>query len=179
MEAFDQYEIENPEMSDDERSEYEWGDEFMYEEKESSIELVSGFKDIERTSFADECGGSPVIIPGKLSDINKEINQLTQDPVERFTTYIGAISHSITEDGLYNIGIEDRNKMCSIAKRLKNIKYLNATAYILGYLVTNGGQAINKDTVKIIFNFLPQLRDDSVKEPDVIRYARFWMKLDI
>ena len=166
MDAFDEYEFENPDDDD------------QYDNPEDDNILESGFADIERTSKADECGGLPIIMSGNLADLNKDINLLTQDPLERFKRLVGAISHSIDEDGLYQIGVDDRNKMCLVASNLENVKYLNPTAYILGFLSTNGGgSSINDKIIKRIFNFLDRLRDDSVKQPDVIRYARFWIGL--
>lgn len=163
MEAFDIYE-----RKDSDRSEDEWGYESNNDQYQQ--ELRDGFADIERSSRADDCGGLPVPID--------KIKNVTQDPEERFKIYVGAISHSITENEFYDISVEDRNKMCRMASQLNNVKYLNPTAYILGYISTNGGQEINKKTLQNIFTFLPMLTDDSVKPPDVIRYARFWLNLD-
>ena len=137
--------------------------------------LEDGYADTERTSKADECGGLPIIISGNLSDLNKNINILTQDPLERFKRLVGAISHSIDGDGIHNIGIDDRNRMCSVASNLENVKYLNPTAYILGFISTNGGKSIDKKIINKVFNNLDKLKDESVKKPDVIRYARFWI----
>jgi hypothetical protein len=163
MEAFDEYEIENQENSDGEWSEAV--------DDVDDLDLQSGFADIERVSRAEDCGSIPV----NLSNL-KEIDQLTHDPVERFKIHVGATSHSMTEDGLYDITIDDRNKMCRVSSHLDNVKYLNATAYILGYVATDGGRAINKKKLKEIFT--DKLKDDSVKPPDILRYARFWLGLD-
>jgi hypothetical protein len=169
MDAFDEYEIEGKDNSEGEWSEGGEGG-------EDNMDLQAGFTDIDRVSRADDCGSFPVVKSGNLSEINKEIDQLTQDPIERFKRYVGAISHSMTEDGLYDISIDDRNKMCRMTSRLDNVKYLNATAYILGYVSTDGGKAINKKKIKEIFK--AKLNDDSVKPPDIVRYARFWLELD-
>ena len=162
MDAFDKYEFENPEDS-----EYEQG---ASDNDEYEQDLQDGFVDIERSSRADDCGGLPMPM--------NEINKVIQDPEERFKRYVGAISHSITEDGLYDISVEDRNKMCRVASNLKTIKYLNPTAYILGFITTDGGQKINNKTIKYIFTVLHLLTDVSVKPPDVVRYARFWLNLE-
>lgn len=155
--------------------------EYQYVDPENEEEQVfeDSFLDIERSSRADDCGGLPLPITGNLSELNKRINKLTQDPEDRFKRYVGAISHSITEKGLYNINIDDRNTMCRVASGLNNIKYLNATAYILGFLSTDGGKAIDDNKIKKIFKILNRLSDESVKPADVIRYARFWINLNI
>ena len=172
MEAFDEYEFEGPDRSD---SEWEVG---FDDGNINEPDLQDVFADTERSSRADDCGGLPMTISGNLSELSKEINRLTQDPEESFKRYVGAISHAITEDGLYDISVDDRNKMCRMASRLDNVKYLNPTAYILGFLTTNGGREIDKKIIKHIFTILPRLNDDSVKPPDILRYARFWLNLD-
>ena len=172
MDAFDEYEFDDPERSD--------GDlDIGFDDDNNGQYLQAGFADTERSSQADDCGGAPIAITGDMSELNKQINHITQDPEERFKRHVGAISHSITEDGFYDISVDDRNKMCRIASNLDNVKYLNATAYILGFLATNGGRSIDEKTIKHIFTILPRLTDDSVKPPDVLRYARFWLNLDV
>ena len=195
MDQFDEYELkeedgdygedEDVDEDVDEDAGDKWSDEEERRDKDDDNQLQAGFSDVGRTSIADDCGGTSVIISGKLSDLNKDINKLTHDPLERFKIYVGAISHSMTENGVYDINVNDRNYMCRVASSLKNAKYLNPTAYILGFIATNGGRIssngkreINKKKITQIFNFLSVLNDDSVKPPDVIRYSRFWLTLN-
>jgi hypothetical protein len=185
MDQFDEYELKEGDNFDNEEDQ-EWSDNEETEHfKDDENQLQAGFSDVGRTSIADDCGGTSVIISGKISDLNKDINKLTHDPLERFKIYIGAISYSMTENNIYDISVDDRNYMCRVASSLNNSKYLNPTAYILGFIATNGGRPsvnkkreINKKKITQIFNFLNLLNDDSVKPADVIRYSRFWLTLD-
>jgi uncharacterized protein (UPF0248 family) len=193
MDQFDEYELKEDNEYDDEYDEEDGADKWSDdergnrrdEERGDETQLQAGFSDVGRTSIADDCGGTSVIISGKLSDLNKDINKLTHDPLERFKIYVGAISHSMTENGVYDISVDDRNYMCRVASSLNNAKNLNPTAYILGFIATNGGRVssngkreINKKKITQIFSFLGVLNDDSVKPPDVIRYSRVLFKFD-
>lgn len=194
MDAFDEYQFDDEyrnqfddeeygnQFDDDEdygnQSDYNEENEWRGEIRSDEQELQPGFSDLERTSRADDCGGVPMVISGSLKDLDKTINILTQDPEERFKRAVGAISHVITEEKLYYISVNERNEMCQIASRLDNVKYLNPTAYILGFLTTNGGKEIDDEKMKNVFNFLDLLNDDSVKPPDVVRYSRFWLELN-
>ena len=63
--------------------------------------------------------------------------------------------------------------MCLLANNLENVRFLNPTAFILGYYITNGGVQINKPLLKRVCRILKRLQDESVTPTDVIRYARF------
>jgi hypothetical protein len=53
--------------------------------------------------------------------------------------------------------------MCRRAGRLDKVKYLNATAYILGYVITRGGKKIDNKLMQKAFANLRYMNDDSVK----------------
>jgi hypothetical protein len=182
MNQFDQYERDDQDQDnlyDDERGGNDDEDFGVRDEDfEDTQKYQSTFSDMERVSVADECGGDPISVPnGNLQDLYKEINKIAVTPEDRFKRQVGAISHWLTEGGFFDVNIEMRNKMCVIASSLSNIKYLNPTAYILGFVATNGGADIDKSIVDEIFGMLNQLQDDSVKEADVIRYARYAVSL--
>jgi len=175
MDRFDEYELDDPNRSgvDD-----DWDDEFGIDEFDAGPRMEATFDQIQHSSRADDCGGVPVVVPsGKLSDLSKTINQLTTDPEERFKRYVGAISHSMTEDDIFDISVDDRNIMCRRAGYLEKVKYFNPTAYILGYVITRGGRDIEKKLMLKAFENLRYLKDDSVKPSDVVRYARYWEKI--
>ena len=105
MDQFDEYELkeEDGDYGEDEDFDEEdagdkWSDDEERRDKDDDNQLQAGFSDVGRTSIADDCGGTSVIISGKLSDLNKDINKLTHDQLERFKIYVGAISHSMTEN---------------------------------------------------------------------------------
>lgn len=175
MDIFDKYELDDPNRSD---VDDDWDGGFGSDEFDDGPRMEATFDQIQHSSRADDCGGLTVVVPGgKLTDLSKTINQLTTDPEERFKRHVGAIAHSMTEDDIFDISVDDRNIMCRRAGYLENVKYLNPTAYILGYVITRGGRNIDKKLMLKAFKNLRYLNDDSVKPPDVVRYARYWEKI--
>jgi len=183
MDKFSEYEINQGDNEDDfgmgggDRGDEEYEDNTEgVEDDEGQTFGGASFKDLERTNITDDCGGGTMPV-GNLSDMYKEINKTTTDPKERFKRQVGAIAHSISENSDFDISVEMRNEMCRMATELSNTKYLNPTAYILGYIATDRGRAIDKKIINRVFDYLPELQDTSVKKPDVIRYARFIIKI--
>ena len=158
---------------------YETKDPYGYMDDFDGPVMEATFDQKVHSSHADECGGLPINVSSdKMDDLTKAINRLSIDPLDRFKRQVGAISHSLSnnESIPIDIDIESRNDMCRNANSFKNARFLNPTAYILGYYITNGEKNISKSKMKTVFSFLNKLRDDSVKKPDVVRYARFWKK---
>ena len=111
------------------------------------------------------------LLGGKLSKIEKAL----QDPLERFQSQTDAISRSI--NGLetkVKIHQHEIDQMISYAEKLEYIQYKNVTAYILGYMVLSRKE-IDKQKFQTVTKILGKIDDDSVKPPDVIRYARMWI----
>ena len=187
MDRFDQYDIDpdygddygyGRDDRDDDRDDYgdDYGDDYV-----DGPGMQATFDQQMHSSIADECGGLPVDMGNNMTELTRNINQLVTDPVDRFKSYVGAISHKMTEDTIFDVSIKDRNAMCLKANNLDKIKYLNPTAYIVGYIVTNGSKEIDKKLLKKLlkksFTKLNLLTDDSVKPADVVRYARYWNKI--
>jgi hypothetical protein len=68
--------------------------------------------------------------------------------------------------------------------KLNKPQYKNATAYILGYIASNGGHNITKDKIKkslglIRFNKkdIYTVQDKSIDCAAVIRYVRLWQNI--
>lgn len=94
-----------------------------------------------------------------------------------FKETVNAIAQQLREDRV-GISGEDVNKLIEIADIINEPQYKNATAYVLGYIASQGGKNINKKTVNYVFkNILKQVSDKSVKEEDILRYARLWYNL--
>jgi hypothetical protein len=117
------------------------------------------------------------IMEGNLGELQKKINKMIQNPVDRFAIYVDAISRSLTSREIINLTQDDIINMLLPIKNIKNIEHKNPTAYILGYVATEGGISLNKKNIQKVFKILSSLEDYSIKEPDVIRYSRFWMTL--
>lgn len=97
---------------------------------------------------------------------------------DRFKINVNAISRNLSDEGLVELTETDINEMLERTVLVPNLKYKNPTAYILGFIVTNGGVDIDKkkfDRVKR--KVLPKIPDSGVEPEDVIRYSRFWKTL--
>jgi hypothetical protein len=167
MDQFNEYNLHPESKNEDDDYDYKYGDDDNLNNP--------GYNDFLRTSEVDECGTIPGLGGDNMSALAKKLAYITADPIDKFKQYVGAISHSLTEDNILDISRVERNNMCKLANNLKKIKYLNPTAYILGFYITQGGRKINKTLLKQVFNkVLPKLpKDSGIKKPDVIRYARF------
>ena len=170
MDKFDQYDID-PDYGRDDRDDY--GDDYG----DDAPDMQATFDQQMHSSITDECGGLPIYMGDNMTELTRNLYQLVSDPVNRFKSYVGAISYKMSEDNIFDVSIKDRNAMCLKANNLDKIKYLNPTAYIIGYIVTNGGKKIDKKLLKKSFTKLNLLTDDSVKPADVVRYARYWEKI--
>lgn len=153
----------------------------LFEEK-LGLQSQAEFKDRERVNLGDQCGGSSIELKsGKLSELENVINNLLKDPIERFKRFVGAVSTDIKEKGIYNLDVSSRNYMCSKVDDIMtytNVKFLNPTGYVLGYIVSKGGSGeLHQAEVDLVFQNLSRMIDESVKRPDVIRYGRFWNKV--
>jgi len=113
---------------------------------------------------------------GDFGDLQRKINRMVQDPVERFAVYVDAISRNLNSNRDIEIVDNDIIEMLTHIKDIKDVQYKNPSAYILGYLATNGGRKMDKSTVKnVIEKILPQVSGGSVEPADIIRYSRLWM----
>jgi len=97
-------------------------------------------------------------------------------PEDRFAKYVDAITRKFISNG-GNLSEQDLTVMLDSVIFISKIKFLNPTAYILGYLASNRGEKLKKEVVKnVILKDLPRIADSSVTAPDVVRYARYWVK---
>ena len=99
------------------------------------------------------------------------------DAKGHFKETLNAIAQQLREDGL-RLSNDDIIQLIETVDQLENPQYKNPTAYLLGYIASNGGRDINKKTVNHVFtNILKTVSDKTVKPEDVLRYARLWYNL--
>jgi hypothetical protein len=126
----------------------------------------------ERVGMADE-------LIGMFSDDDVR----TRDPLELFRRKVRAISLQINDAFPGVLSKTDINNMLVKAESITHVDFKSPTSYVLGYIASNGGTKITDRSVDYVFKkILPYINDTSkefefVKEPDVIRYARYWLKL--
>lgn len=174
----EEYEDENTAFNwDDDEARRKDDDEDMLNEEEKAFDDgEEEYKD-ERTAFERSGPGGDLI--GMFSDENIR----TRDPLELFRRKVRAISLQINENFPGVLPKADINVMLVKAEKISHIDFKSPTSYVLGYIASNGGTKINEKSVDYVFKNIipfvnvPSKESDFVKEPDVIRYARFWLKL--
>ena len=207
-------EIDEPQSGEEET----WDSDVSRDEdeyKEEQQEYVNTFEQESSAQaskdYAKSCGDP---IPFHIKPGTKEYSQAiaNKTPLERFKLDVDYVSKILNESNINNINlsVKDRDKMCEKADDTQIVdidpKYLNALAYVLGYIANkiNAVIDINKDDYKdkknkvdkmksIIgdpndnFSLLQYINDEASKArsgntfavypPDVIRYAQMWTKL--
>lgn len=108
---------------------------------------------------------------GKQVGRGEEKERLT--PEERFIKYVEGISRKIKEYG--SITEKDVRTIIELSNN-PDMKNLNPTAFILGYLSTKIllGSGKTNSVRHVIENILPLVDDDgSITPPDVVRYYKY------
>ena len=110
------------------------------------------------------------------------LEQATQDPLDRFRRNVDAIARYLDScDEVENIDEKSIDEMIVKAADLNSVEYKNPTAYVLGFLATEGGNILSKEKFNYVINsVLPHAKSDdsvSVLPADVIRYSRLWQNL--
>ncbi len=110
-------------------------------------------------------------------------------PEDQFLNNVRNFCREINEDEKLRLKIsqKDNINLAEKSRLVTNIRYKNYVGYVLGYLASEQGKNIKKDTVlKIIKIFVPTDKDkdlSTVKNmvksagiigEDIIRYARYW-----
>jgi hypothetical protein len=107
------------------------------------------------------------------TDIEKRIERRTKAPIDRFRDSVDAVARMLngTEDTTISEG--QISKMLDVSRRLDNVGRKNPTAFVLGYIASNGGHTIKPDVMRNVIDTLLVHVEDVAPE-DVIRYARYW-----
>jgi hypothetical protein len=163
------------------RDDYETGDNYMYPNQEYLEQEYEDLNEIgayERMAFFGD----------EVQDINAGIAAFTEknrhitNTAESFRIRMDAISRSLTSNEILNITQNDINYMSDYIKKISHPEFINPTGYILGYYITSGGSvsinSLNKKKLDEIFKKIKsEIKTGNIKEPDVIRYCKFWIKI--
>ena len=180
--------------------------------KEEKQEYVTTFEqEVSAQATKDQAISCGDPIPYHIKPGTKEYSQAiaNKTPLERFKLEVDYVSRLLNLENVI-LSVDDRNTMCEKANDTQivdiNPKYLNALAYVLGYIADKMNAVIDmkKDTEKekkikvtkmksIIgnpsdnFSLLQSINDEASKArsgnsfavypEDVIRYAQMWGKL--
>lgn len=137
-------------------------------------EPMQEFRD-ERNAF--ERAGIRNDVDIDIEDIEKK-SRTKKSPLERFIESVNAISLDLI--ARENILDEtDKKILLENIKNLEKPEYKNATGYIFGYIVTNGGNEIDRLKLSKLVSIIQKnlIEDTSVQAPDIIRYGRLWQNI--
>lgn len=163
----------------------------------NNIEMQGAFKDIERTSKRD------VNIDLYIDMIGSKRSKLFRSDIEIFITDIVRITKELIDINVLNTN--DQDIILDTISKLDKPEYKNATAYILGYIISQGGNKLSIDFYYLTLTLLGKnikdekikkitndsiknkiysikrnkfkVDDKSVESPDIIRYGRLWMNI--
>ena len=121
-------------------------------------------------------------LPGFVGLVEKPMTRMERsmmDPLDSFRINVDAISRSLRNWDDVKISEKDITEMLESAADLKYVQYKNPTAYVLGYMASNGGKKLDKTSFdSVIKKVLPHTEDQtSVTPVDVVRYARLWQNV--
>jgi hypothetical protein len=198
----------------DDNNEEMWGGDISDQEEKEDQRFETTFEQeqgaLASKDVAKSCGDP---IPFHIKPGTKEYSQAiaNKTPLERFKLDVDYVSRILTESGNDSLmlSVKDRDTMCEMADNTDSVsidpKYLNALAYILGYIVyrkdgiikREDNEKIKKKKVDRIsdiigvpvnnFSELKLINDEASKArsgnsfavfpEDVIRYAQMWERL--
>lgn len=150
-------------------------DEDGFMDDEDYIAVFPSVKAYERVGGIREFLGT--LVNADLNILSNTIENLMLPPLEKFNLYVFSICQKIISNNITTHITHDYiNYLLSKAKEIKDVRYLNPTAYILGSLCLNDQHKIDKDKYNnIVTKVLPKTEaSNSVFQEDVLRYARFW-----
>lgn len=102
-----------------------------------------------------------------------------QDPLERFVTAVDARSRELASQPTVQLNERQIAAMRTQARGIANVGYKNVTAYILGFLASNEGQRMDKESFdRVMQSVYPYVEDKkAITPPDIVRYARLWVRM--
>jgi Family of unknown function (DUF5770) len=102
--------------------------------------------------------------------------ELIKDPVHRFYIYVNASAQKLIREGYISfVPASDIPLILTGIKDVKNIKYKNADAFVLGYAVSKSGSINAKHFNDVVAK--TRKLEPPIKPADIIRYARLWISL--
>lgn len=96
-------------------------------------------------------------------------------PLQRFLEQLNAICIDLIEKNI--ISDYDKTNILETLNNISRPEYKNASAYILGYIATNGGNELTVKRFNSTTKLLKFFEDTSVDLPAIVRYSRLWINL--
>ena len=100
------------------------------------------------------------------------------DPLDRFKNRVHSILYKMIELNVIKLNEKTIDNIIDKSEKLNHVYHKNPHAYILGYISTNGGVSLEKEKFDYtINNILPNIEDDYITPPDVLRYSRLLLSM--
>lgn len=155
-------------MSDDENYDFGRGDNDMEYLYQDNIDYQYGNNDI----FDED---------GKMIELGVKEYRESQDPVQKFTSFVRSVAKTMSSDGYIKVTTQDIQFIVSQIDKVPNQQYKNPTGFVIGYWLVSSKTAY-KDINKKRYNAIKQNIKNieyPLEEKDLIRYARFWLSHDL
>ena len=123
------------------------------------------------SSALDQCIGSA---PQNEAERKQWVKKMTDEQRFCYNLKVNVIPQI---EEIYKKSINEEG-LVQMINGLVTTKYLNPAAFVLGMLASRSGRELEKTHVlEVIEKLSPELQSEyGITPPDVIRYARFWVK---
>lgn len=148
----------------------------MSDEEDNVINMQATFKDLDRINV-----GNYKDLDIYIDAIGGKQNKLFRSDIEIFVQTVYSVGKEFIDNNI--ISPIELDILLESMSKINKPQYKNATAYILGYIISNGGKDITKINAKKAFSLItpgksPYLVEDkSVDCAAIIRYARLWQNI--
>jgi hypothetical protein len=167
-------------------------------DKDDNIEMQGSYKDLERTSRREIDVDIYIDMFG-----DKKRTKLFRSDIEIFVTDIVRITKELIDINV--LTEKDQDNILENMGKVDRPEFKNSTAYILGYIVSQGGIKISKEYYYMALTLIGKtikdekikkisnenirnkiysikskkykVEDNSVESPDIIRYGRLWLNM--
>ena len=153
-------------MSDDENYDFGHGDndmEFLYQNNPDYQN-----RGAVRDRFDED---------GTMIELGVRGHKESQDPVQKFTSFVRLVSRTMSSEGYINLTTQDIQFMVNQIDNIPTPEYKNPTGFVIGYWLVSSEasyNAINRRRYNTIKQNLKNI-EYPLEEKDIIRYARFWI----
>ena len=146
-------------------------------DNDNRIEMQATFSDLQRINI-----GGYQDLDNYIDAIGGKQNKLFRSDIEIFVHSVYNVGKELINNSILSSG--DLDILLNYMSKLNNPQYKNATAYILGYIASGGGNDITKERAKKAIGLIRfskkdiySVEDKSIDCAAIIRYARLWQNI--
>ena len=133
--------------------------------------------DLQDEGDAYERTGQGAMLGTRQEGEGKKGYRVQETPAQRFMSSVNTKVQKFFDEGVFDQEGTDRQVLNDAAVKVPNPSFKNPTAFILGYIASDGGTNISATNLTRAKELLNLGEEDGVKMPDVLRYARLWEKM--